>query len=575
MQCSRWTQSYVLILLQYIEIMKKYIIVLTLFSLVASSCKGLLDEQVYGKPTAEEMLSEPENVAKVVGQAYAEITWLHDHWGYWGINTLSSDECVNPVRNPGEDWSDNGYWTGFNNHTWTANDLSFEYVWQFSNAGAVLCNKILSQLEPIKESLKESGLYDRFSAELKVLRCYYYYTLFDSFGRIPYLDNYSSAAVPQSETWEIWNKLVTVLEEEAPKLPVITPEKHAENYGRCSQGMAYTLLARLYLNAASYGVTASNCGLDGVAGESDFYKKCVDACQKVIDSKSYSIEDNFFTNFKILNESSKENIFVIVEDGNSSFNYRDVDGKMSNKLRITNLSLNYCHQICWKTVDKPWNGFCAPEDFLETYEDGDRRGPCPADAGTHGCDGYGWFLGPVYESETSDVILEMTDKQAGLKAIIVPQVTSLTDATHNDGARFLKYEVDKQGANKYCDNDFVLFRYADVLYMQYEAALRSGDNAKCSELLSDPEFQRIRTRVGCAPYSSLDLDELLRERGREFAWELTRRRDLIRYNRFAKGEWDFKKADVDNHRDWFPIPRKMIETSNGLWTQNPGYETDK
>ena len=557
--------------------MKKILICLLAASaLLATSCKGLLDENVYGRPTSEEMLSNAENVAKVVGQAYAEVAWLHDHWGYWGINTLSSDECVNPVRNPGNDWSDDGYWKGFNDHSWTANDLSFEFVWQYSNAGAVLCNKILSQLEPIKGSLQQSGLYDRFTAELKVLRCYYYYTLFDAFGRIPYLDSYSSASVPQSETWEVWNKLVTVLEDEAVNLPVITDANRAENYGRCSQGMAYTLLARLYLNAASYGVTAQNCGIDGISKEEDFYTRCQDYCQKVVDSNSYKIEDNFFTNFKIQNESSRENIFVIVENGNSAFNYRDVAGKMCNKLRITMLTLNYCHQTCWNTVDKPWNGFCAPECFLKSYEAGvDHRGPCPAMAGTHGCDGWGWFLGPVYRSDDSDEILEMSDKQKGLKAIIVPQVTSLTDATHNDGARFLKYEVDKVGANKYCENDFVLFRYADVLYMQYEAALRAGNTAKCGELLADPEFMKIRSRVGCTPYSSLDLDELLAERGREFAWELVRRRDLIRYNRFSQGEWDFKKKDIDNHRDWFPIPRKMIETSGGLWAQNLGYETDK
>ena len=556
--------------------MKKiFIITLASLAILATSCKDMLREETYGRPTSEEMLSNAENVAKVVGQAYAEVSWLHDHWGYWGINTISSDECVVPVRNPGNDWSDDGYWEGFNDHSWTANDLSFEFVWQYSNAGAVLCNKILSQLEPIKESLQEAGLYDRFTAELKVLRCYYYYTLFDAFGRIPYLEDYSSAAVPQSETWEVWNKLVTSLDHEAQFLPIITEQNHAENYGRCSQGMAYTLLARLYLNAASYGVTPANCGIESIKSESDFYAECVKYCQKVIDSQSYHIEDDFFANFKILNENSRENIFVIVENGNSAYNYRDVAGKMSNKLRITNLSLNYCFQTCWNTIDKPWNGFCAPEDFLKRYEAGvDHRGPCDAKLGTHGCDGWAWFLGPVYESEDSDKILKMEDK-GNVEAIIVPQITSLTDATHNDGARFLKYEVDKVGANKYCENDFVLMRYADVLYMQYEAAYRAGDNAKCAELLADPEFQKIRTRVGCTPYSSLDLDELLNERGREFAWELVRRRDLIRYNRFSMGSWDYKAKAKDNHWDWFPIPRKMIETSGGLWTQNEGYDTDK
>ena len=59
-----------------------------------TSCEDMLDEQTYGKPTSEELLSNEENMIMLVGQAYAEIKWLHDHWGYWGINTLSSDEAI-------------------------------------------------------------------------------------------------------------------------------------------------------------------------------------------------------------------------------------------------------------------------------------------------------------------------------------------------------------------------------------------------------------------------------------------------------------------------------------------------
>jgi hypothetical protein len=501
------------------------------------------------------------------------VKWLHDHWGYWGINTISSDECLNPVRNPGNDWNDDGYWRGFNDQSWTPNDLSFEFVWQYSNQGAVLCNKILEQLASVEDNIAPET-YKRFTAELKVLRSYYYYTLFDAFGRIPYLDNYAQENVPQSETWEVWNKLVLTLEEEVKNLPIITEENKAENYGRCSQGMAYTLLARLYLNAASFGVTPRNCGIESIKSESDFYNKCVEACQMVIDSKSYSIEDDFFANFKINNENSKENIFVIVEDGNASFDYRDHAGKMANKLRITMLTLNYTHQTAWDLVEKPWNGFCCPPDFLAKYEYGkDLRGPCDSTLGTKGCDGWGWFLGPVYHPTVQDSILVMEDK-GNLPAIVVNHIAGLESATHNDGARLLKYEVAKAGVNKYCDNDFVLFRYADVLYMQYEAAYRAGNTTKTTELLANPEFQKIRTRVGMPAYAALDLDELLDERGREFAWEMVRRRDLIRYNQYSQGEWMFKPKR-DKALDWFPIPRKMIETSGGLWTQNPGYTTDK
>lgn len=536
---------------------------------VLSSCESMLDENPYGKPTAEEILSSSEeNMAKIVGQAYAEITWLHDHWGYWGLSTLSSDECVCPIRNPGDDWNDVGYWKSFNTQSWDANGKGFENMWQYSSAGAVLCNKIMGQIAPYRDAVGEE-VYNRYVAELRVVRSYYYYTLFDCFGRIPYMEDYASENVPQSDTWEVWNKLVTTLEENAPLLPQADVPDKSVNYGRATQGMAYALLARLYLNAESFGVTPANCGIEGITSTADFYNKCVEACDKIIDSGVYWIEDDFFTNFKVQNEGSNENIFVIVENGNPNFNFREVAGSFMNKLRITLLTLNYAHQQAWGLIEKPWNGFCAPKSFIDLYEYGvDRRGPCDSIQGTKDTRQWGWFLGPVYDAAGNQLVME--DKK-NLPACMTSVITSLDNATPNDGARLLKYEVEKNSSiNKYCENDFVLFRYADVLYMKAEAALRGATNANISDILADPEFQKIRTRAGVEPYTTLDLDELLDERGREFAWEGVRRRDLIRYDRFSQGTWDFKPV-VDKHFDWFPIPRKMLETSGGLWTQNEGY----
>ena len=551
--------------------MKKtiYIGMVCLAAGVLSSCESMLDENPYGKPTAEEILSSSEeNMAKIVGQAYAEITWLHDHWGYWGLSTLSSDECVCPIRNPGDDWNDVGYWKSFNTQSWDANGKGFENMWQYSSAGAVLCNKIMGQIAPYRDAVGEK-VYNRYVAELKVVRSYYYYTLFDCFGRIPYMEDYASENVPQSDTWEVWNKLVTTLEENAPLLPQADVPSKAVNYGRATQGMAYALLARLYLNAESFGVTPANCGIEGITSTADFYNKCVEACDKIIDSGVYWIEDDFFTNFKVQNEGSNENIFVIVENGNPNFNFREVAGSFMNKLRITLLTLNYAHQQAWGLIEKPWNGFCAPKSFIDLYEYGvDRRGPCDSIQGTKDTRQWGWFLGPVYDAAGNQLVME--DKE-NLPACITSVVTSLDNATPNDGARLLKYEVEKNSTiNKYCENDFVLFRYADVLYMKAEAALRGATNANISDILADSDFQKIRTRAGVEPYTTLDLDELLDERGREFAWEGVRRRDLIRYDRFSQGTWDFKPV-VDKHFDWFPIPRKMLETSGGLWTQNEGY----
>ncbi len=550
--------------------MKKILFFAVIAVFALSSCEDILKEEGYGKPTADEILADDAGAAKVVGQAYAELKWLHDHWGYWGLNTISTDEACVPLRNPGNDWSDNNYWQNFNTQQWSPKDQGFEYVWQYSSAGAILCNKILAQLEENESNISPER-YARFVAELKVLRCYYYYALFDCFGRVPYMENFSDDAsgVPQSETWEIWNKLVTTLEAEAPHLPLANVPSKAENYGRTTNGMAYALLARLYLNAPSFGVTPQNCGLEGVSSVEDFYTLAVKACDKVIDSKVYVIEPNFFTNFKINNEISEENIFVIVEDGNASFDYRDVGGKMANKLRITMLTLNYTHQQAWDLIEKPWNGFCARKSFLDKYEyQVDLRGPCDSTKGTLECDGWGWFLGPVYGANGDTLIM---DDKGKLPACMTSNIVAIDNATHNDGARLLKYEVAKGGKNKYCDNDFVLFRYADVLYMKAEAILRGG-TGDLAALVADPDFQLMRTRVNLPAYSVADLtlDEILDERGREFAWEMVRRRDLIRYDKYSQGEWDFKPKG-EKYRDWFPIPRKMIETSGGLWTQNEGY----
>jgi hypothetical protein len=64
------------------------------------------------------------------------------------------------------------------------------------------------------------------------------------------------------------------------------------------------------------------------------------------------------------------------------------------------------------------------------------------------------------------------------------------------------------------------------------------------------------------------LDELLNERGREFAYEMHRREDLIRFNKFTEAWWE--KEQTDKKREIFPIPFDVV-TANPALVQNPGY----
>ena len=68
---------------------------------------------------------------------------------------------------------------------------------------------------------------------------------------------------------------------------------------------------------------------------------------------------------------------------------------------------------------------------------------------------------------------------------------------------------------------------------------------------------------------TLTMDELLNERGREFAYEMFRREDLIRFGKFQEAWWE-KDQDADKHLEIFPIPFTVL-TANPSLKQNPGY----
>lgn len=560
----------------------KIIISASLTMPILFSCNSWLEEKNYGNPTTKDMMSKEENVVLLVGQAYADVKWLHDHWGYWGVASLTSDECLCPIRMPGEHWSDGGYWRNLNTHNWDPMANAFKNIWNTTISGAVLCNKLLSTLEASKSIMSES-VYKQYVGELETLRTYYYYMLFDCFGRIPYKEKFEDKTEPLMAPQDVWSKLVTCLEKKAPNLPVVNDANRATNYGRVTQGFAYSLLARLYLNAESFGCTPDNVTLPSdikISSVNDFYTAVVRCCDKIINSGSYKIEPDFFTNFKIDNSASKENIFVIVENGNGDFDARS-NGSMSNKLRIEMLTMHYCQQKTYDMIEKPWNGFCARPSFIDRYAGSDVRGPGNEGKGTKNEKQWGWFLGPIYSSNGETLLKD----ENGDPAVIRKEIKSLDGALWGDGARMFKYEIDKDKKYQFCENDFVLFRYADVLWMKEEALLRGGSGSSSAQT---EDFKTMLRRAFAydadgevafkAAYpKALTLEGILDERGREFAWENIRRRDLIRFGKFNDPSYVEYITGTDDYRRWFPIPYSVLEKSvrdeqgHAIWTQNPGY----
>ncbi len=129
------------------------------------------------------------------------------------------------------------------------------------------------------------------------------------------------------------------------------------------------------------------------------------------------------------------------------------------------------------------------------------------------------------------------------------------------------------------ETNFILYRYGDIL-MSYAEALNetSGPSAEVYDAIN-----QIRTRAGmpevAAGLSQAEMRDVIRhERQVEFAWEGTRRDDLIRWNVAADiiptvtlfGESLDSRVFVAPKHNLWPVPQKEIDQNPNL-TQNPGW----
>lgn len=395
-------------------------------------------------------------------------------------------------------------------------------------------------LDTYKEEM-DVDIYNKYRAETVILRCFYYSILLDLFGNVPYIDTYESeiTASPQTSRPELYQKVVDCI---LDNMEYLDDAPSAENYGRCTKSMAYTMLAKLYLNAKVFKGASSY--------DKDDMNKVIEYCDKVINSGYYEVVSDFSAPFKVANESCKENIFVVpMQNGiNSNGDYEFHFHKFSGHPKSRQM---------WGINVGGWNGGCATPDFLALYKDDDTRKKAT------------FIYGLIYDKVTGEPVEDGDNPGKQLELTI--EVSSINAAYRWEGARIQKYEYEL-GMTGNMNNDFVLYRLADIYYMKAEAILRGGNAATLSALCAEPAFQLIRERANQPVYTpeTLTLDELINERGREFAWEGWRRQDLVRWDKFAKGSWAFKEALNNNSRDLFPIPYDQI-TKNQSWKQNPGY----
>jgi hypothetical protein len=523
---------------------------LALVTLTICSCTKLNEQDLlYGTVTSNNFYKTDLEFAAAVGAAYTNLYNIGGNNHMIPLNEVTTDEIVVPTR--GADWGDGGHWVRLQTHTYTSQDPTPNNGWNFLYAGIATCNRVIYNLEPLGTAQSLA-----YIAELKALRAVYYYWLLDMFGGVPISTDFANTdPIPNSTRQQVYDFVESELTTNGPLLQKNGPGD-GPNYGRINYWTCQAALAHLYLNAEVYTGTPH-------------WDKAIAACNEIINAGLYSLAPNYKDNFSQTNQKSPEIIWAIPQD--------HVYAKGFN---IPMMTLNPLNQNTYSMSAQPWNGFATIQEFYQSYIDPVQN---PGPQGTVvGLDPKGdpvtgtldarlanFLVGPQYATDGTQLVdngADATDPN-GPPLTFTPYINELQpSAWRQSGARIGKWTF-YSGMTTDLDNDWAVFRYADILLVQAEATARLNSNWNDPLVLA--LVNQIRTRAGVTPYATITSDTFLAERGREMFCELFRRQDLIRFGKYNSA-WRFHNADPDTHVNIFPIPATQI-TANPKLTQNPGY----
>ena len=330
---------------------KIFISVLLTSSLLFGACTDL-SEKLYDKVSMDDYGKTPAEIQTIVSGAYATLrgygadtpegngTNCYPTCEYvFFLDECASDEACIPTR--GTDWYDGGRYQQAQFHTWTADNAMVLSAWRYSFTGISKINAIIYQVEASELSTEAKA---SVTAELRWLRAYYYWQLLDKFGNVPIVTDFTDTELPKSTTRQ---KVFEFVEKEIAVALSLLPT--GIQYGRFTQNVGYTLLARLYLNAEVYTGTSR-------------WQDCLDACGKVT---GYSLTA-YFDNFATQNETSPEIIFAIPYDHNQ--------GTVGNYLASMTYHYNQKHAFDPNGIYQ-WcgNGISAQPGVYSSFEENDIR----------------------------------------------------------------------------------------------------------------------------------------------------------------------------------------------------------
>lgn len=464
---------------------------------------------------------------------------------YWLLQNLSTDENVLVAR--GGNWLDGGTYSTVNLHTVTPDNSMTETCWSGGYGTISLCNQVLS----LFSATPESDAKKQTVAEIKTMRALSYFYLMDLFGNVPisktFGDTTNLGTQPRAAVFAF------IESELLAQIPDLSGTAGVTTYGRPTKGLAYAILAKMYLNAQYYIGTPR-------------YQDAVTMCDNVVKTGQYALDADYLGMFKPSNGPGiKDFIFAIPYDGVQA------QGQYYSRWTL-NPNLKDKYKMPY-TPDGPMYTYKGYYALFNDANDIRKKQ---------------YLTGKQYNNDgtpinitTTNIGLDASYSGPNPNAVVVhqleftPDIVWKNNATfdigndelaNEEGYRNNKFYPDSLNTDRNQGNDVPMFRYADVLLEKAEAILRGATATSGDSPLS--LVNQVRARAKASAMTAVTLQDVLDERGRELAMEMWRRNDLIRYGQFEKA-WGIK-TDADPNKRIFPIPRPEMQLNPKL-VQNPGY----
>ncbi len=597
------------------------LLVLAVVQLITSCEKDLLDRGPLDRISENIVWNDLNAIQSHLAGSYSMMSILENETPekYVGIRpgvgwTEEAQVGVTLINNITDEatWGMYPQWAGYRNTGITINGGLLEW-WE--NAYIIIrqLNDFITQVpnSPISDELKQSLV-----AEARFLRAYNYFSMARRYGGVPLITKVQTLTDPAEELYparnserELYDFVISEMQEAYPNLPAKAQS------GRASKYAALTLLSRAALYAGSIAEYGS-VQLDGLLGipaaeAQAYYQKSYDASRIIMEEgvhRLYDANADKARNFRdlFLVKNNEEAIFVVAHNdkdmiaaGGNGWRYDFMQGPMPNAWFNGNQNM-------------PYLSFVA-----STFE---RVDGTPPDLSTSTLTGKLWDIDELWKDMEprffATIFTYGTPWQGSTidwhKALKVNgQYLSDQNGAYN-GVPHLGLQAQKNGPYtsfgvlKYLDEnknnmsadfassqDWIVFRYGEVLLNHAEAAYKLGKQGEALDAIN-----QLRARAGVALRTDITFELIQKERKVELAFEgsrywdlrrwriatdvLTRRETGLRYTLdYETGKLELQvleKVDggpnvaavFEPHNYYLPITKARTQQNTNL-VENPGY----